>query len=345
MGKRVLITGADSFWGGRVISALEEDPEFEVLLGLGDTRPSVKFERAEFVHADSTYSILNRLVRATEVDTIVHTFLVVDSTLVAPRALTEINVIGTMNMLAAAGAPGSKVKHLIVKSSALVYGATERDPNTFKEQTSRMKSPHTRVERSLIEAEQLIREFADDHPEITVTILRFCNVLGTDLTTPLSRNLSHRLCPSLMGFDPLLQFIAEEDVVSALLHAIQKRLPGVYNVAGKGRIPWSEVMEICGTRPLPVPSFKPFLAIAPKIPFLHFDMPDELEDLLRYGRGIATRKFIGPGFHCRFTSAGAVEHFATGLRLSRAMHPPRDDSEYDHSVEQFFRHSPAVRQN
>ena len=343
MGRRVLVTGADTFWGGRVISALEEDPNVEVLLGLGDTRPSVKFERAEFVHADATYSILNRLVRATEVDTIVHTFLVVDSTLVAPRALNEINVIGTMNLLAAAGAPGSKVKHLIVKSSALVYGSTERDPNTFKEQTPRMKPARTRIERSLIEAEQLIREFADDHPEITVTVLRFCNVLGTDLTTPLSRNLSRRLCPSLLGYDPMLQFIAEEDVVDALLHATHHRLPGVYNVAGKGRIPWSEVMELCGTKPLPLPRLRAIMAVAPKLPLVHYEMPDELEDLLRFGRGIATRKFIATGFKPQFSTAGAVEHFAEGLRLSRSMHMPSEENEYDHAVEQFFRHSPAVK--
>ncbi len=47
----------------------------------------------------------------------------------------EINVIGTMNLLAAAGAAGSSVRHIVVKSSTLVYGSAASDPNTFQEDT------------------------------------------------------------------------------------------------------------------------------------------------------------------------------------------------------------------
>ncbi len=174
------------------------------------------FERAEYVRSDQTYSILNRLVRATQVDTIVHTFLVVDSTQVPSRALHEINVIGTMNLLAAAGAPGSPVRHVVVKSSTLVYGSSEKDPNTFAEDTPRSAPPRTAVERSLVEAEALVHDFADDNPDVVVTLLRFANVLGTDIVTPITKNLSRPLCPSIFGFDPLVQFVEEDDVVRAV---------------------------------------------------------------------------------------------------------------------------------
>ena len=102
-GRRVLVTGADTFWGGRVVQALEADPDFSMILGMGTGSPAVPFERAEFVRADQAYSILSRIVQATQVDTIVHTFLVVDSTLFSSRTLHEINVIGTMNLLAGGG--------------------------------------------------------------------------------------------------------------------------------------------------------------------------------------------------------------------------------------------------
>ena len=75
---------------------------------MGTHAPTVPFERTEFVRADQTYSILSRIVRATQVDTIVHTFLVANSTTVPRRALHEINVIGTMNLLAAAGPPARR---------------------------------------------------------------------------------------------------------------------------------------------------------------------------------------------------------------------------------------------
>ena len=147
MSRRVLVTGADTFWGGRMIQALETDPGMDVILGMGTRAPSVPFERAEFVRADQTYSIMNRIVKATQVDTILHTFMITDSSSVPRRAMHEINVIGTMNLLAAAGAAGSSVRHIVVKSSTLVYGSAASDPNTFQEDTPRTSPVRNSVER------------------------------------------------------------------------------------------------------------------------------------------------------------------------------------------------------
>ena len=164
MSRRVLVTGADTFWGGRMIQALETDPSMDVILGMGTHAPSVPFERAEFVRADQTYSILNRIVKATQVDTILHTFMITNSTTVPRRAMHEINVIGTMNLLAAAGAAGSSVRHVVVKSSTLVYGSAASDPNTFQEDTPRTSPVKNSVERALVEAEGLVRDFSEDNP-------------------------------------------------------------------------------------------------------------------------------------------------------------------------------------
>ncbi len=185
---------------------------------MGAQAPAMPFERAEFVRADQSYSILHRIVGATQVDTILHTFLITNSTTVPGRAMNEINVIGTMNLLAAAGAAGSSVRHIVIKSSTLVYGSAASDPNTFLEDTVRTSPVRNVVERSLIEAEALVRDFAEDNPGTRVTVLRFANVLGTHLTTPISRNLSRPVCPCIFGFDPMVQFVEEEDVVRALLH-------------------------------------------------------------------------------------------------------------------------------
>jgi len=116
-----------------VAEALEGDPDIDVIVGLGTEDPKIALERTEFVRADQSYSILSRIVRATQVDTIVHTFLVVDSTRMKSRELHEQNVIGTMNLLAAAGAAGSSVRHVVVKSSTLVYGSSWKDPVWFRE--------------------------------------------------------------------------------------------------------------------------------------------------------------------------------------------------------------------
>ena len=100
VGKRVLVTGLGTFWGGRVAQALEHEPDVEVIVGLDREEPMVELERTEYVRSDENYSILSRIVRATKVDTIVHTFLVVDSTTMSSRTMHEINVIGTMQKIA-----------------------------------------------------------------------------------------------------------------------------------------------------------------------------------------------------------------------------------------------------
>jgi UDP-glucose 4-epimerase len=339
VGRRILVTGADTFWGGRMIQALEVDSNVEVILGIGARSPSVPFERAEFVRADPNYSILSRIVKATQVDTILHTFMVTVAPGSSPRALHETNVIGTMNLLAAAGAAGSSVRHIVVKSSTLVYGSSARDPSTFLESTPRAASASHGIERALLEAEGLVRDFSEDNPATLITVLRFANVLGPHLTTAISRNLSRRICPSIFGFDPLLQFVEEEDVVRSLLHVTRGSIPGLYNVAGDGRLPWSEVARICGTHLVPLSPYSP-LRIRP-ISRL-FDLPPELMDLLRYGRGVDTRRLVSTGFEYRSTSAGAVQSFIRNLRLRRRAGESSPAYTYEHDVELFFRHSPAV---
>ncbi len=342
MGRRVLITGLDSFWGGRMAQALESDPEVEMILGMGTREPTVPLERTEFVKADQTYSILSRIVGATQVDTIVHTFLVVDSTRVSSRALHEINVIGTMNLLAAAGQSGSPVRQVVVKSSTVVYGSASTDPTWFREEMGRTSPARTRVERSLLEVEGFVRDFAEDNPATVVSVLRFANVLGTDIVTPISTNLSRPICPAIAGYDPLLQFVEEDDVVRCLEHVTRQRIPGLYNVAGNGKLPWSEVTGICGTRILPISPVGTHAAAAPLVRMGLIEFPPELESLLRYGRGVDTTRIGKTGFSCRYTTAGAVESFIRAVRLRRSVGDAPPSYTYSQDVEQFFRHSPAV---
>src|SRR5215212_1684915 len=250
MGRRVLVTGLGTFWGARIAQALEADSDVDVIVGLDREEPKVELQRTEYVRADESYSILARIVKAARIDTILHTFLVVDSTQMSSRSLHEINVIGTMNLLAAASAPESSVRNVVVKSSSLVYGASPEDPVWFREESRRSHAPRTKVEKSLLEVEGYLRDFAEDNPHVCVSLLRFSNVLGPDITTPLSSALELPLVPSILGFDPRLQFVHEDDVLRSLLYALEHDMPGIFNVAGDGLIPWSEAATICGGKRL-----------------------------------------------------------------------------------------------
>ena len=342
MGKRVLITGLATFWGGRVAQALEADPDVEVIVGLDRVEPSMPLERTEYVRSDESYSILARIVKAARIDTIVHTFLVVDSTMMRSRSIHEINVIGTMNLFAAASAAGSTVRDVVVKSSTLVYGTDPRDPTWFTEESRRSSPPRSVVERTLIEVEGYVRDFAVDNPHVSVAVLRFSNVLGPDITTPMAKVLELPVVPSVFGFDPKFQFVHEADVIRAILFALETKLQGIYNVAGDGLLPWSEVAAICGKRTFPLPPVGMDLLAGPLSRLGVIDLPPELLGLLRYGRGVDNRRLKQAGFEYRYTSAGAVADFVKALRIRPMVGAGESAYQYERDVEQFFRHSPAV---
>lgn len=339
---RILVTGLGKYWGSRLAQELEERENVEVVVGVDTTDPVLPLERTEFVRTDASYSILHRIVRMARIDTILHTHLVVDSTAMSGRALHEINVIGTMNLLAAAGAADSPVRKLVLKNSTLVYGSNYQDPNFFRETMSRTRGPKTRVERSLLEISGFLRDFAEDNPHIIVTALRFANVLGHHVVTPITRALRLPMVPEIFGFDPRLQFVHEDDVVGALLFGTLYDVPGVYNVTGSGTITWGEVCRIVAKRRIAMPPLFTNWAAEPLRMLRLVDLPPEIISLLRYGRGVDTSQFKAAGYRYRYTSAGAVEAYARGLRLERAIGEQEPGYRYERDVEAFFRHSPAV---
>ena len=339
---RVLVTGLSTYWGGRVAAALESRSDVEVIIGVDTRDPRIPLERTEFVRTDSSHSILSRIVRATQVDTIVHTHLIVDSTRVSGRGLHEINVIGTLNLLAAAGASSSPVRKVILKSSALVYGAGKADPYFFREDSARTGPARTNVERSLLEVEAFVRDFADDNPHVDVTLIRFSNVLGDDIDTPFSEALRRPFVPEILGFDPRVQFVHEDDVVDALMYATNNDIPGIYNVAGDGNLPWSEACTIIGKRRLALPFFLTNLAAGPAKMLRLWDLPPEALEVLRFGRCVDNTRYKRAGFRYSYTTAGTVQAFAEGLRLQRTVGDKHPSYRYEREVEDFFRHSPAV---
>jgi len=339
---RVLVTGIGTFWGGRLAQVVERDPRVEVVVGLDTRAPLVPLERTEVVRADSSYSILSRIVQATEVDTVLHTHLEVDSTALGSRAAHETNVIGTMNLLAAAGAPASSVRKVVLKSSTLVYGSSHRDPYLFSEEMGRSRPARTQVERSLLEVDGYLSDFAADRPDIVVTLLRFSNVLGPDLETPLSRALRLPVAPEVFGFDPRLQFTHQDDVLGALCHVALNDLPGTFNVAGDGFVTWSDVCGLVGRRRVALPPWGTGAAAGVLRRLGVVDLPPELLDLLRFGRGVDNSRLKRAGYRYRYTSPGAVEDFARTLRLEATVGRDRPAYRYDADVEEFFRRSPAV---
>ena len=342
MGRRVLITGLGTFWGGRVAQALEADPSVDVIVGLDRKEPTVQLERTEYVRSDESYSILARIVKAAQIDTIVHTFLVVDSTQMKSRTIHEINVIGTMNLFAAASAPGSTVRNVVVKSSTLVYGAHPKDPVWFSEETRRRQPPKAMVERSLLEVEGYVRDFAVDNPHVNVAMLRFSNVLGPDITTPLAKALELPLVPSRARLRPALPVRARGRRGAG--DPVRARGPGAGHLQRRRRraAPVERGGRDLRQAHLPAAAVRHGAAVGAARPARRRAAARSCSTCCATAAGVDNRRLKQVGFDYRYTSAGTVADFVEALRIRNMVGSSETAYQYERDVEQFFRHSPAV---
>ncbi len=345
MKRRVLITGVSTYWGGRLAQALERDPDNEAIIAVSPDDPSCALERTEYVRVGTQHALLRRIVHAARIDTVVDTRLVVDSATASPRVAHEMNVLGTMNVLAACGGPDSPVTKVVFKSSAHYYGCERDDPGFFTEDMKRPHPPQTRIESDIVEADDAVQEFAARNPKATVTTLRFCNGLGPDVRTSHTALLGLPAVPGILGFDPRYQFVHSDDMVGALQHAIAHDIPGIHNVAPDGVLALSEVAGLLG---------KPFAPILPPIGTrlaagltnrIGMRIPGEVRRQLRYGRGLDNRKLKLSGYRFELTTRETVQAFAAVLRLKSLRESGEAPYRYEREVEEFLRWSPSVHRD
>jgi len=341
--RRVLVTGLSTYWGGRLAQALETAPGIEAIIGVDNEEPTVELQRTEYVKVGAQHALLRRVVEAAEIDTVVDTRLVVDSSTTSSRKAHENNVIGTMNILAACGGPSSGVRKLVFKSSTHYYGSEQDDPAFFDESMGRSHPPRTSIERDILEAEASVAEYAARNPEVSVTVLRCADILGPDLPTALVGLLALPAVLMILGFDPRFQFVQEDDVVHALEHVTQRETPGLYNVAADGVLALSEVAGLLS---------KPYLPILPPLGTglaagiarrLGVSLPPEMLGQLRFGRGVDNRRLKAAGFVYGCTSREAVLALGERMRLHPLLRSDAEPYRYEREVEEFLRWSPNVR--
>ena len=164
--------------------------------------------------------------------------------------LHEINVIGTMNLLAAAGAAGSPVRKFVLKSSTLSTARTSPTPtSSARTQRAHASAAHTGRAVAGRGRRRSSRDFAEDNPHIVVTKLGSPTCSATTSTTVFSRLLRLPVVPEIFGFDPRLQFVHEDDVTGALAYAtLARRTRRVQRRRRRAPIPWSEVCRSRGKR-------------------------------------------------------------------------------------------------
>ena len=246
MGRRVLITGVAGFWGTELARCLERSPEVEYIAGLDVRPPAADLARTEFIRADIRNPLISKLLPQTRVDTVVHCdVLLVPEPGKAPEQLHDINVIGSLQLLAACEKT-EEVRTIVVRGSSAIYGAEPNAPEFFTEDMARRFPFRTRFQRDIGELESYFENFARRFDHVSVTTLRYQPTLGTAIDSPLTRYLHHPVVPTQLGYDPLLQFVHAEDAVGALEAAVMRPVQGPVNVAGAGSVSLSRLLRLAG---------------------------------------------------------------------------------------------------
>ena len=324
MARRVVITGIASPWGVELARRLERDPQVEFIGGIDSEKPTADLDRTEFIEADLRSPLISRLIPATEPDTVVHCgILWYPMPGKAARALHDINVIGSLQLLAACE-KAPTLERMVIRGSAAIYGCEGPSPSFFTEEMARTLPLRTRFQRDIGELENYFENFSRRRPQVTCCMLRLQPEIGPDLRTPLVRYLLLPAVPVQMGFDPRLQLLHEEDASEALLAAVRNAVRGPVNVGPSGSISLSRMLRLLGRPgvPIPPPLGGPLFGRLGR----RLGAGDVYNDgvrLLRYGRGVDNRRLREEvGYRPRFDAAAAVRDFAERSRGRRALPVP-----------------------
>jgi nucleoside-diphosphate-sugar epimerase len=88
----------------------------------------------------------------------------------------------------------------------------------------------------------------------------------------------------ILGYNPKVQFLHEDDFVRSCLTAIEKKIPGAFNIVGEGTITTEEIGKITGARIIHLPSWilYPLLEALWKLHFPGIEVNSGYLDYARY---------------------------------------------------------------
>jgi len=243
--ERVVITGVDTPLGRRVARRVAQDPGARVvgLAGgpVADLPAEVDVRRVDLRHDDVKPHLEH-------VAALLH---LATSVPASPTAATD-DVDVARRVLDAAGDAG--VPHVVVLSSATVYGAWANNPVPLTEDAPLRPNPGVPFAAERAEIERLTAEWREAHPGSTAAALRPARAAAPGDHDWLVRVLRPAPTVPETADEPPVQFVDLDDVAAAVDVARRRRLDGAFNVAPDGSIPGDEVRSLVGVPPkVPLP--------------------------------------------------------------------------------------------
>jgi UDP-glucose 4-epimerase len=163
----------------------------------------------------------------------------------------RINLQGTRAVFDHAAAHGTKAVVFVGRHT--FYGASPEAPLYHREDDPPMALSSFAELADLVAADLYAGSELWRKPQLRTAVLRLCYTLGPARTGTLATFFAGPRVPTVMGFDPLYQFLHERDAAHAICLSLEKQLHGVYNVAGPPPVPLSLLIKLTGRQQIPVP--------------------------------------------------------------------------------------------
>lgn len=249
----ILVTGAAGALARQVINRLRETcdlvaVDFREQVYLGDDIPSYCIDFNKRVFED--------LFRRYQFDGVIHLGRILSSQLTRMRRYNA-NVLGTQKLLDLSEKYG--IRRIIVLSTYHVYGAVAYNPALIDESAPLKSAGLTADLVDSVELENLANIYLWRYPELNITVLRPCNIVGPGVRNSMSSLLGSERAPVLAGFSPMMQFIHIDDMADAIVLAWQKPVKGVFNVAPQDWVAYQQALKLCGCKRISLPSIPPAL--------------------------------------------------------------------------------------
>jgi UDP-glucose 4-epimerase len=244
----VAVIGAAGAVGQALLERLDADPAVSRIIGVDLDEPAMPVAKLEFRTADVRDRLLALSLEGADV--VVHLGLADDPTADEDTQFAN-NVHGTRNVLEAVAKVGAgRLVHL---SGASVYGAHADNPLPLPDGAPLRANPDYPPAYHKLLAEELVEEFAEEHPSTRVVVLRPATVIGPGVDHLLARHLESPRLLLVAEHEPPLQFVHVDDLASALQLAVTGDLSGAYNVAADGWLACDELATVLGRRRFFVP--------------------------------------------------------------------------------------------
>lgn len=280
----ILVTGAAGGLAQILVGRFKD--RFDIT-GVDMRNTNASIFPGEFHRTDYTHRRMEDIFASKKFQTLIHLGRVRETSGMSSSERYNANVLGTRNILRLALQSG--IERVIVMSTYHVYGAHQHNHLHITEDEP-LRATQIYPELSdAVELDHYAKTFSLQYPQIHTVILRPVNIIGPRIKNTISNLLRSRFCPMLLGYDPMMQFLHEDDIAQAVELCIDSSRSGVYNVAGEGLVPYSKAIELAGATPLPVPHVLAYGAV--RVLASRDRFPKHLLDYFRYPVIVADEPF------------------------------------------------------